>query len=298
MAKGKDSVIIYESFLEATEDLEAVAIAEIWRAIRAFIKGDEPTFTDMSAKLAWKFIKLQLEADADKWARVCEKRAEAGRRGGQSKCKQTEANQANDDFASNGEANAGKSKQTQANEADTDTESDTDTELKKKNSKKEKEQKRLEAAERIWRVYPKKDGKQEGLRAILKRLAEGLSEEYLTSRVKAYCVQCEGKDKAYIKNAQGWFNNARYEDSSLDNPTPPVESGELGLREFRIAYRKYHERDFQTDYCEKMPHHRAVLSAEYGELRTRFVSDYNFIKEQYSQPNSELRRYVRARLAK
>ena len=81
MAKGKDSVIIYESFLEATEDLEAVAIAEIWRAIRAFIKGEEPTFTDMSAKLAWKFIKLQLEADADKWRKTCAKRSEAGRVG-------------------------------------------------------------------------------------------------------------------------------------------------------------------------------------------------------------------------
>ena len=81
MAKGKDSVIIYESFLDATEDLEAVAIAEIWRAIRAFIKGEEPTFTDMSAKLAWKFIKLQLEADADKWRKTCVKRSESGRVG-------------------------------------------------------------------------------------------------------------------------------------------------------------------------------------------------------------------------
>ena len=81
MAKGKDSVIIYESFLEATEELEAVAIAEIWRAIRAFMKGEEPTFTDMSAKLAWKFIRLQLEADADKWRKTCAKRSEAGRVG-------------------------------------------------------------------------------------------------------------------------------------------------------------------------------------------------------------------------
>ena len=118
MAKGKDSVIIYESFLEATEDLEAVAIAEIWRAIRAFIKGEEPTFTDVSARLAWKFIKLQLEADAQKWSRTCEARAVAGRRGG----------------LKSGEANASKAKQNEANEADTDTDTDTD---KKKNIEKE-----------------------------------------------------------------------------------------------------------------------------------------------------------------
>lgn len=140
MAKGKDSVIIYESFLDATEDLEAVAIAEIWRAIRAFMKGEEQTFTDMSAKLAWKFIKLQLEADADKWRKTCEARVSAGRNGGiksgQSRgvAKQNEANEANASFASNGEAKRSKTKQNEANEADTDT----DTDKKKNIYKKEK----------------------------------------------------------------------------------------------------------------------------------------------------------------
>lgn len=135
MAKGKDSVIIYESFLEATEDLEAVAIAEIWRAIRAFIKGEEPTFTDVSAKLAWKFIKLQLEADAQKWSKTCEARAVAGRRGGLKSGKQNEANEANACFALSEEAKTSKAKQNEANEADTDTDTDTD---KKKNIEKEK----------------------------------------------------------------------------------------------------------------------------------------------------------------
>lgn len=135
MAKGKDSVIIYESFLEATEDLEAVAIAEIWHAIRAFIKGEEPTFTDVSAKLAWKFIKLQLEADAQKWVRTCEARVVAGRRGGLKSVKQNEANEAIAYFALNDEAKTSKAKQNEANEADTDTDTDTD---KKKNIEKEK----------------------------------------------------------------------------------------------------------------------------------------------------------------
>ena len=137
MAKCKDSVIIYESFLEATEDLEAVAIAEIWHAIRAFIKGEEPKFTDVSAKLAWKFIKLQLEADAKKWSKTCEARAVAGRRGGLKSGKQNEANEANACFALNDKAKTSKAKQNEANEADTDTDTDTDTE-KEKIYKKEK----------------------------------------------------------------------------------------------------------------------------------------------------------------
>ena len=121
MAKGKDSVIIYESFLEATEDLEAVAIAEIWHAIRAFIKGEEPKFTDISAKLAWKFIKLQLKADADKWRKTCDKRSEAGRVGMKNRWKDI--------------TNDNKPLQTITNITDTDTDTDTD---KKKNIEKEK----------------------------------------------------------------------------------------------------------------------------------------------------------------
>lgn len=290
MAKGKDSVIIYESFLEATEDLEAVAIAEIWRAIRSFIKGEEPTFTDVSARLAWKFIRLQLEADAQKWSRTCEARAVAGRRGGLKSGKQNQANEANASVASNGEAKSSKTKQRQANEADTETETDTDKE--KNITKKEIEQKRLESAERIWQAYPKKDGKQEGIKAILKCLQAGKSEAYLLDRVKAYCVQCEGKDKGYVKNAQGWFNNARYEDASLDNPAPPAESGELSLEAFRLAYRKCWEQDFAVDHCCDMPHHKAVLAADYATLRTDFRADYEDVKARYNAPFSNLKKYV------
>lgn len=116
--------------------------------------------------------------------------------------------------------------------------------------KKEKELK--EAAERIWQTYPKKDGKQEGIKAILKRLREGLGEEYLLERVRVYCVCYSGKDKGYVKNAQGWFNQSRYLDASLDDPAPPRDISSLGLEDFRLAYRKVHEGDFSVDFCPEM----------------------------------------------
>lgn len=162
--------------------------------------------------------------------------------------------------------------------------------LKKEKNKKEKDLE--ESAERIWKVYPKKDGKQEGIKAILKCLQAGKSEAYLLDRVKAYCVQCEGKEKGYIKNAQGWFNNARYEDASLDNPAPPAESGELSLKAFRLAYRKCWEQDFAVDHCCDMPHHKAVLAADYATLRTDFRADYEDIKARYNAPFSPLKKYV------
>lgn len=164
--------------------------------------------------------------------------------------------------------------------------------LKKENKK----EKNLEdAAERIWQAYPKKDGKLEGIKAILKRLHEGLSEDYLLARVKAYCVCCAGKDKGYVKNAQGWFNQARYLDASLDNPAPPPESQPLSLDEFRIAYRKIHENDFAVDFCPDIERHKKILSADYQTLIAKYNDAFEDVKAKYNAPFSPLKKFVKDR---
>ncbi len=165
--------------------------------------------------------------------------------------------------------------------------------LKKEKNKKEKELE--EAAERIWQAYPKKDGKLEGIKAILKRLHEGLSEDYLLARVKAYCVCCKGKDKSYVKNAQGWFNQARYLDASLDNPAPPPESQPLSLDEFRIAYRKIHENDFAVDFCPDIERHKKILSADYQTLIAKYSDAFEDVKSKYNAPFSPLKKFVKDR---
>lgn len=165
--------------------------------------------------------------------------------------------------------------------------------LKKENNKKEK--KLEDAAERIWQAYPKKDGKLEGIKAILKRLHEGLSEDYLLARVKAYCVCCKGKDKSYVKNAQGWFNQARYLDASLDNPAPPPESQPLSLDEFRIAYRKIHENDFAVDFCPDIERHKKILSADYQTLIAKYNDAFEDVKAKYNAPFSPLKKFVKDR---
>lgn len=165
--------------------------------------------------------------------------------------------------------------------------------LKKEKNKKEKELE--ESAERIWQAYPKKDGKLEGIKAILKRLHEGLSEDYLLARVKAYCVCCKGKDKGYVKNAQGWFNQARYLDASLDNPAPPPESQPLSLDEFRIAYRKIHENDFAVDFCPDIERHKKILSADYQTLIAKYSDAFEDVKAKYNAPFSPLKKFVKDR---
>ena len=165
--------------------------------------------------------------------------------------------------------------------------------LKKEKIKKEKNLE--DAAERIWQAYPKKDGKLEGIKAILKRLHEGLSEDYLLARVKAYCVCCKGKDKSYVKNAQGWFNQARYLDASLDNPAPPPESQPLSLDEFRIAYRKIHENDFAVDFCQDIERHKKILSADYQTLIAKYNDAFEDVKAKYNAPFSPLKKFVKDR---
>ena len=165
--------------------------------------------------------------------------------------------------------------------------------LKKEKIKKEKNLE--DAAERIWQAYPKKDGKLEGIKAILKRLHEGLSEDYLLARVKAYCVCCKGKDKSYVKNAQGWFNQARYLDASLDNPAPPPESQPLSLDEFRIAYRKIHENDFAVDFCPDIERHKKILSADYQTLIAKYNDAFEDVKAKYDAPFSPLKKFVKDR---
>lgn len=165
--------------------------------------------------------------------------------------------------------------------------------LKKEKIKKEKNLE--DAAERIWQAYPKKDGKLESIKAILKRLHEGLSEDYLLARVKAYCVCCKGKDKSYVKNAQGWFNQARYLDASLDNPAPPPESQPLSLDEFRIAYRKIHENDFAVDFCPDIERHKKILSADYQTLIAKYNDAFEDVKAKYNAPFSPLKKFVKDR---
>lgn len=70
-------------------------------------------------------------------------------------------------------------------------------------------------AEQIWRAYPKKDGKKQGIKAILAKLKEGYSAEYLIERVNLYKIERKGHE-AYTMNAQGWFNQERFLDESLD----------------------------------------------------------------------------------
>lgn len=116
-----------------------------------------------------------------------------------------------------------------------------DEDEEEKNIKKEKLL--TESAERIWQAYPKKDGKMKGIEAIINVLKRGESEEYLIERVKLYS-QSRSVQQGFIMNAQGWFNQKRYTDESLDKPIPQGDVNCITLEEFKRKFNRIFDPNF------------------------------------------------------
>ena len=90
-----------------------------------------------------------------------------------------------------------------------------ETERTKENKENVKKESFSVIAERIWKAYPKKDGKKKGIEAIVSALKRGLTEEFLTERVELY-KQSRSVKQGFTMMAQGWFNQERYFDESLN----------------------------------------------------------------------------------
>lgn len=137
MARGKDSVILYQSFFDATAGLKAAAKAELWDCIGDYLNGASHKFKDRSAELAWGFIVRQLEADRQKYNERCRKNRENGNRGGRPlKNQSVEVEAFENPKKTNGfSENRNKPNGFFQNPNDTDT--DTDSDKRKKCLKKE-----------------------------------------------------------------------------------------------------------------------------------------------------------------
>ena len=110
MDEEKKSVILYTEWAQPLKALSLEDKGRIFDAILSYSEtGETPHFDSNAAEMAFSFIRLRLDENAQKWAGVRQKRREAGRLGG----KQRQANQANQANA----AFAKQNKQSQANQA-------------------------------------------------------------------------------------------------------------------------------------------------------------------------------------
>lgn len=89
LSKDKTSFVLYTSFYQALSDLPLDRKGMLLDLIFKYeIHGDtdefEKHFVDLpnDVKMAFRFIKGQLDKDQERWREVCSKRAEAGRKSG------------------------------------------------------------------------------------------------------------------------------------------------------------------------------------------------------------------------
>lgn len=114
---------------------------------------------------------------------------------------------------------------------------DKETERTKESKENSKKESFSIVAERIWKVYPKKDGKKKGIEAIINALKRGLTEEFLTERVELY-KQSRNVKQGFTMMAQGWFNQERYFDESLNQIKPKSSNYDEGFFNISSLNRK------------------------------------------------------------
>ena len=135
----KESIVLYARQLSAIKRLTDTQKARLFEALLVYAGGEEPTFTDDVVMIAFDFFRAQIDADTQKYIETCEKRREAGSKGG----KQKQANVANATKCKQMLPNDSKRGKPYHNDNDNDNEKDKDKDLKEKEllcSSKKKEQ--------------------------------------------------------------------------------------------------------------------------------------------------------------
>lgn len=109
MEHKRNSFVFYADWVEILMDYPAEVRLEVYDAVMRYAVSGKLSELKPQAKMAFSFIRKQIDRDNEKYDEIIVKRSEAGRKGG--KNKQTQAKQANANKTS-------KCKQTQANQAD------------------------------------------------------------------------------------------------------------------------------------------------------------------------------------
>lgn len=187
------SFVLYTDYAKHVDLLSEEEAGRLLKALFKFVEdGTEPEFTG-ALNMCFSFISTQIERDKEKYNDVCQKRAEAGRKGG----KQKQANL----------ANAKNDKQKQANLAD--NENDTENVIDTENVTEIKKIKYSKEFEKFWEIYPKKVDKGQAYKKYLARLTDGYHPDELISAAANYKEQCEKQrtEQRFIKHAKTFLGD-------------------------------------------------------------------------------------------
>ena len=96
------------------------------------------------------------------------------------------------------------------NNTDNNTDDNTDNNVQSITGRKEL----VAEFEEIWKRYPKKQGKENALKAFLRARKDGVDKESIEKGLEAYLafLRAEKVDPKYIKHGSTWFNQRCWED--------------------------------------------------------------------------------------
>lgn len=139
----KKGFVVYHSYRECLEDLSDEEVGILFKAMLSYSETGEMPDMPKPLKVAFRFIKQQMDANKEKYIEKCNKRSEAGAKGGRPR-KETQKEKANgfyEDELKAKKANGFSEKQTKAKKADKEEDKEEDKDLlpngNKKESKKE-----------------------------------------------------------------------------------------------------------------------------------------------------------------
>lgn len=86
-----------------------------------------------------------------------------------------------------------------------------------------------EEFEKLWNLYPKKQGKRDALKAYEKARKEGVTYEEVEKGIKAYAEFVKDKDPQYTKMGSSFFNQRAWQDDWSINQKPLDEYEQAGI---------------------------------------------------------------------
>lgn len=126
----KKSFLLFYDYEDFLEDLTNEEMGILLRAIFAYERrGKEPQFSSSEMRMAFKFIRRRLDEDRKNYLETCQKRAQAGAKGGKARAAKMQQEQKEESCGpfEGTQANASSCWHMQANQADTETDTGTDT---------------------------------------------------------------------------------------------------------------------------------------------------------------------------
>lgn len=245
--------IVYHSYRECFEDLSDEEVGILFKAMLSYSETGEMPEMPKPLKVAFRFIKQQMDANKEKYIEKCNKRSEAGAKGGRPR-KETQEEKANgfsEDELKAKKANGFSEKQTKAKKADKEEDKEEDNLLPNGNKKeispngdikkkaaepqspspeKESAEQRCKSDYRIYGEFKKVKLLETEYSKLAERMGKSSCEDYI-ARLDGWLAEGNTKKNHYATILNWWRRDESNRKSKETNISKLVSQREDGYGE-------------------------------------------------------------------